>query len=390
MEKVKVAQVITRMDWAGSTDIVRILTENLDKNKYEIKLIIGKSKNLTPKNKRFLECFRDNVIVVPFLRREINLLLDLLSFFSLYLIFKREKFAIIHTHTSKAGFLGRISGKLAGGSKIVYMPHGHIFYGYFNSFISNFFIFLEKLAGFFTDKIIALTNLEKNDFLSLKIVPEEKIAVVPSGIEIKEILEVKNKSSPALKEKLGFRLEDKLVGMTSRLEPVKGGIYFIEAIPLVLKRFADVKFLIVGEGSQKKFLMRRARELDIEEDRVLFLGWRKDVLEIISILDILVQPSLNEAVGRSLLEAQLMGVPIVATSVGGIPEVVQNKRTGLLVKPKDSQALARAIIELLEDDEKRKSYFQAGQNWVKENFSSQKMVEKIDRIYKSLLSNESS
>ena len=113
MEKVKVAQVITRMDWAGSTDIVRILTENLDKNKYEIKLIIGKSKNLTPKNKRFLECFRDNVIVVPFLRREINLLLDLLSFFSLYLIFKREKFAIIHTHTSKAGFLGRISGKLA-------------------------------------------------------------------------------------------------------------------------------------------------------------------------------------------------------------------------------------------------------------------------------------
>ncbi|RKY43025.1 MAG: hypothetical protein DRP80_06055 [Candidatus Omnitrophota bacterium] len=390
MEKVKVAQVITRMDWAGSTDIVRILTENLDKNKYEIKLIIGKSKNLTPKNKRFLECFRDNVIVVPFLRREINLLLDLLSFFSLYLIFKREKFAIIHTHTSKAGFLGRISGKLAGGSKIVYMPHGHIFYGYFNSFISNFFIFLEKLAGFFTDEIIALTNLEKNDFLSLKIMPEEKIAVVPSGIEIKEILEVKNKSSPALKEKLGFRLEDKLVGMTSRLEPVKGGIYFIEAIPLVLKRFADVKFLIVGEGSQKKFLMRRARELDIEEDRVLFLGWRKDVLEIISILDILVQPSLNEAVGRSLLEAQLMGVPIVATSVGGIPEVVQNKRTGLLVKPKDSQALARAIIELLEDDEKRKSYFQAGQNWVKENFSSQKMVEKIDRIYKSLLSNESS
>ena len=390
MKKIKLAQVITRMDWAGSSDIVRVLSQGLDKNIYEVKLIIGKSKNLTLKNQKFLEDFKNNIIKIPFLRREINPFFDFIAFILLYLIFKKEKFDIIHTHTSKAGFLGRISAKLASRAKTIYMPHGHIFYGYFNPLISRLFIFLEKLGGFFTDRIIALTELEKRDFLSLGIKKSEfDITVVPSGIEIGEILEVREEAKEKLRKELGFDLEETLVGMVSRLELVKGPIYFIEAIPYILKKFAKAKFLVVGEGAQLGRLIRRAKELGIEK-KVLFLGWRQNVLEILSILDVLVQPSLNEAVGRVLLEAQLLGIPVVATNVGGIPEVVRDRRSGLLVKAGDSQALAKAVIELLEDGEKRKTYSRAGQNWVRENFSFQKMVEKIDRIYKSLLSNEHS
>ena len=182
MKKIKIAHVITRMDWGGSPDIVRILCQNLPKDIYEPWLITGETKHPSKKTEDFFKQCKDRIICIPALRRDIEPLNDLTTFFKLYVLFLKHRFDIVHTHTAKAGFLGRIAAKLAGVRKVVHTPHGHNFYGYFNPLASKIVVVLEKFADYFTDKIIALTELEKRDLIDYGVSNKEKIVVVKSGL----------------------------------------------------------------------------------------------------------------------------------------------------------------------------------------------------------------
>ncbi|MDD2689989.1 MAG: glycosyltransferase, partial [Candidatus Omnitrophica bacterium] len=150
MQKIKIAQIITRLDWGGSADIIRILCESLPADKYEIKLIIGKTLHPADKTKSFLKKFKDNVIVVPWLKREISPLFDFLALFNLYLILIKEKFDIVHTHTAKAGALGRLAAHLAGNRKLIHMPHGNNCYGYFNFVVTRMVVWIERFLSKYT------------------------------------------------------------------------------------------------------------------------------------------------------------------------------------------------------------------------------------------------
>ncbi len=381
--KIMICHIITRMDKGGAPDIVRILFDKFDFDKFDLTLIYGKTLHPSRKTQEFLERITDRAIQVPSLQRDVNPIKDLIAFFKILSLLRKNKFDIVHTHTAKAGVLGRIAATLAGARCILHSPHGHDFYGYFGFLASRLIIWIERFAGLFCDKIHALTELEKNDMLHFRICPAEKIEVIYSGIE-PSFYKADEVSRRAEKNEFLGKEDKFLVGMVGRLEPVKGPQYFIEAALLSAEKIKNAKFLVVGEGSLRGSLEKRVRDAKLE-GKFIFTGWREDVPDIYPLLDILVLPSLNEAVGRSVLEAQANGVPVVATRVGGVPEVIKDKETGVLVAPCDPEALAEQIIYLLEHEPIRKKMSEAARLWVNERFSDARMVESFAGLYKKMI-----
>jgi glycosyltransferase involved in cell wall biosynthesis len=175
-----------------------------------------------------------------------------------------------------------------------------------------------------------------------------------------------------------------LIGFVGRLDPVKGPQFFVEAARLCLGKKPSLKFILVGEGSLRKELEEEVRSWGLK-DKIVFAGWRENIADIMSILDALVVPSLNEAVGIVLIEAQSLGIPVIASNVGGIPETMQDNLTGILVKPADPENLARAITGLIGDPGKLRSMSEAAKNWARDRFMAEKMVERISAIYQEVL-----
>lgn len=381
--KMKIAQVITRLDWGGSPDIFRILCSYLDPNLYDITLIIGDTKHPTPKTSEFLKRFNGRTVIVPQLRRDINPAFDIAAFWSLYSIFRKGRFDIVHTHTAKAGALGRLAASLARTPVIIHTPHGHNLYGYFNQRTSAIIARTEKFLTRFTDEIIALTELERSDYTASGVATAGKVSVIYQGLELDKLTR-DWKSACSLKNTFKIRPEDRVVGMVGRLEPVKGSPVFIEAAARIAKLCPNVKFIIAGEGSLRDVMEKRARELGIG-DAAIFAGWREDIPDMISLMDVMVLPSLNEAVGIALIEAQAEGVPVVASRVGGIPEVVKDRKTGILVPPSDAAAIADAVLSLLGDKPKCAAMGEAGKAWVRDRFRAEDMADKTSALYMRLL-----
>ncbi len=383
MKKIKVAQVITRLDRGGSPDIYRILASHLDPNVYEVTLITGPTRHPAEKVQRFLKGFKGRVILIPSLRRDINPILDTAAFLKLLSLCMRQRFDIVHTHTAKAGALGRLAARLSGTPVIVHTPHGHNFYGYFGPQASAVVIYIERMLTRLTDRIIALTELEKKDNIAFNVAADSKIDVIRQGLELGAYAPDAGRAAD-LKKALGIAAGENVVGMVGRLEPVKGSRYFIEAAAIVVKAVPQTKFIVVGEGGLRAELEKRTRELGIDS-HVVFTGWREDVPALLSVMDLLVMPSRNEAVGMALIEAQARGIPVVATNVGGIPEVVENGRTGLLVGPDDAAALAGAITQLISDPARRLAMGAEARAWVAGKFDADTMAARISDLYMELL-----
>ncbi|MCX5679919.1 MAG: glycosyltransferase family 4 protein [Candidatus Omnitrophica bacterium] len=381
-KKIKIAEVVTRLDWSGAPDIVEIICGRLDPAIYDVTLIYGLTRHPSAKTEEFLKRSSGKITMIPYLKRDVSIFEDLAALTRLYGIFRRKKFDIVHTHTAKAGFLGRIAARLAGTPAVIHTPHGHDFYGYFGSLGSWFVIILEKIAALFADRIVVLTAIEKMDMLHYRICPAGKIEAIKSGIDFSGF-EKSDEEIAKKRSEFGIGPDDHVVGMVGRLESIKGFEYFIDSAKIVLNSISDTRFLIVGEGALRSSLEERARRLGIE-DKVIFTGWREDMPLVISILDVLVLASLNEAVGRVLLEAGAAGKPTVATAVGGIPEIIRDGETGILVPPRDPKGIAAAVTGLLKDENKRRTMGFAAKAWIKSNFNEDKMVNDIDNIYREL------
>ena len=380
-KKIKVCLVITRMDWGGSPDLVRLLATGLLADGAELTLVTGLTSHASARTAEFLKTFPGKLLVIPELQREINPWRDLSAFCKLWRFFRAQKFDIVHSHTAKAGFLARSAAYLAGCRRIVYTPHGHVFYGYFNPLVSRFFILLERLAGLYTSALVVLTAREKADHVGFRICPAEKIEIIPTCLEAEFF-------SPGIdRQKIReefFSGARPLIGMVGRLEAVKGPGFFVEAAKDISGKFPNARFLLVGEGALRRELEKRVNDLGIA-GRFIFTGWREDVADILSCLDVLVLPSLNEAVGLVLLQAQARGVAVVASAVGGVAEALVDGRTGILVPPADSSAIARAVAGLLADEQARRMMGRQGSEWVRGRFSAERMVADHWKLYRSLM-----
>ncbi|MGE5308551.1 MAG: glycosyltransferase family 4 protein [Deltaproteobacteria bacterium] len=377
---IRICHVITRMDWGGSPDIVRLLCANLDPERFEVTLVTGKTLDPSEKTREFLKGFKGTVVIVPSLRRDINPLLDLAAFVRLFLLFRKEHFDIVHTHTAKAGFLGRLAAFFAGCRRTVHTPHGHNFYGYFGPLMSRFVVLLERLAGTCTSRFVFLTELERRDNIAFLVCNEKKAALIYSCIEPGFISRFKDKAEARRALGLG---EGQIAGMIGRLETVKGPRYFVEAALTLSARFPGARFLIVGEGSLRGELEARIANRGLK-DRFILMGWREDIPEILSALDVLVLPSLNEAFGLVLIQAQAAGVPVVASAVGGVAEAVCHRVTGILVPPADPSALAAATARLLSEPAAAVVMGQKGREW-SGRFTLERMVKSHEDLYMGLM-----
>ena len=330
------------------------------------------------------------VVDLPALVRRISPFNDIKAFISIFRILRKSKPDIVHTHTSKGGLIGRLAACMARVPIIIHTPHGHVFYGHFGRSLSKIFLHMEKLLGRITHHQIALTPEECNDYLSLRVSHPSNTSVIHSGVDVHRFRKGAKQRSRKRKE-LGIPPDSTVVGYVGWLIPIKGVTYLLSAIAKVAERYPKSLLVLVGKGDDKgeeEISLKEQVERAGLEDKVRFLGWRPDVDEIMGCFDIFVLPSLNEGMGRVLVEAMAAGLPIVASRVGGIPDLVKDGKNGLLVPSADATALAKAISALLEDDETRKRMGEVGTKICRQ-YSIEAMVKKIDDLYTELLEKRS-
>ena len=392
MGKIKVIHVITRFDKGGSAENTFLTVRGLDKEKYDVMLIRGLSqesrmseqeaaaveKNLTEAEKNGIR-----IITLPELVRNISPVSDFKTLFSLINIFRQERPDIVHTHTSKAGILGRWAAFFAKVPIIVHTPHGHVFWGYFNRLKTSAFVFFERLTARITDRIITLTEQEKKEHLRFAIASEGEFTVIHSGVDLTGFSNAKV-DAPEMRKKLGIPEESFVVGTVGRLTPVKGHRYLIEAAAELVRQKTDILFVFLGDGELLNDLTEMASALGIK-DHVKFLGWRPDVADVMATFDIFVLPSLNEGMGKVLVEAMAMAKPIIASNVGGIHDLITDGENGLLVSPADHEAIADAILSLYRDPAKTKRLCEKGKA-IAAGYSADAMIQKIDHLYDEVIS----
>ncbi len=382
-KKIKVLRVITRLDLGGSAVHAALLAKLLDPSRYETHFICGSVNQLDEREIEEIRGACASFRVEPLLRREIEPLNDLRALFSLTRFMRRERFDIVHTHTSKAGFVGRAAARLARVPMVVHSTHGHVFYGYFGPLKSKLIVAAEKLAARVTDRVLCLAQSEIEDHLKLGVGARDLFEVHISGVPIDKF------AKPAeprerVRASLGVPADSPAIAIAARLDPVKSVGHAVQAFAL-LDGFDPPPFLLIaGDGEEREKLEALASELGVS-DRALFLGLRRDVPDILHASDAFLLTSLNEGYGKAIVEAMSAGLPVVATDVGGVSSLVKNGETGFLVPPGDPRAAADALGRILRDPALAKSMSQAALSAVSDNMSVDAMVRRVDEIYSALL-----
>jgi glycosyltransferase involved in cell wall biosynthesis len=319
------------------------------------------------------------------LGREIRIASDFRALWGLYRLFRDFRPAIVHTHTAKAGLLGRLAARLAGVPIVVHTFHGHVLRGYFGPVKTAFFRWLETLLARQADVLIAVSEAVKQDLVDLGVAPSDRIRVVPLGLELDRL------TGPLPKGALrvgGLSPLAPLVGMVGRLVPIKDVPTFLAAAVLVRKARPDSHFALVGDGEERSLLEQECQRLGLF-DAVHFCGWRRDLAAVYGDLDVVVNASRNEGTPVALIEALAAGRPVVATRVGGTPDLLGQGAYGLLVPPADPEALAAAILEALADPASARARAEAGRVRVLARYSSSRLIDDMDALYRDLLARRS-
>ncbi|MDZ4861082.1 MAG: glycosyltransferase family 4 protein [Candidatus Hydrogenedentes bacterium] len=376
MRRVRVAHVITRLCKGGAQENTVQTVKLADRARFDVDLIAGYTREEEPNIEDTALAGAIAIIRVPHLVRNPSPRKDWAAYRELTDIFRNGRYDIVHTHTSKAGYLGRLAAAKAGVPIIFHTPHGHIFFGYFNRALTALYTRLERHAARKTDCLIALTRRGIEEHLAHSVGRPDQWVPVFSGIDLAPF-DHAIAQREATRAALGIGPNEILIGAVGRLEPVKGFAYFVDASLLVAEASESARFILVGDGALRAELESRAKPLGT---RFQFLGMRDDVPELMAAMDICVVPSLNEGMGRVILEAGAAGTPVVASRVGGIPEIVQEPATGLLVRPRDATGISSAALSLVHSAERRARMGSAARGHAR-GYSLASMVEKIESLY---------
>jgi len=371
---IRVLHIITRLDVGGSTENTVISVTRMPQAEFRCSLLSGQTVDPPPRLAGILSAAGVTWVQVPHLRRPVSPVADCLALWRLRREIRSLKPDIVHTHSSKAGFLGRVAARTAGVPHIVHTPHGHVFEGYFSWVATRTFAALERLAARWTDRIITLSDEEGRDHLKMGIGRPEQFVTIPSGVDLDAV----TAASPV-------RLVSgrPVIGAVARLVPIKGLHYLVDAAPEILRRCADARFLLVGDGEMRPALEAQARALGLS-DRIVFAGYREDIPSVIAGMDLVVLPSINEGMGRVLVMAMALGKPIVATRVGGVAELLGDGEAGLLVPARDPIALAEAISTLLHDPARARNLGEAGRRRAP-RYSAEAMLDALTKVYREVM-----
>jgi glycosyltransferase involved in cell wall biosynthesis len=376
----RVLHAITRLDRGGSSENTLLSAIGLSRKGYEVDVLFGQTEN---PNIHLLEAARKsgvNFIEEDDLVRDIHPVKDTSAFFDILRFLRNKKYDIVHTHSSKAGLICRLAARAAGVKTVLYTPHGTVFYGYFNKALNRIIIFVESLVSHVTDKIIGLTPAECDEWVDFGIGKKDKYVAIPSGVDFDSISGRKYERD--IREELDVPAGKILVGSVGRFVDVKGHKYFIEAALDLIRKRDDIYFVLAGDGPLRKEYLEMISRAGAA-DRFHVIGWQENTSAVIKALDIFVLPSLNEGMGRVLVEAMFLQKPVIATRVGGVPSVVSGG-AGLPVEPASSPEIEKAIERLINDPGGSRNMARKAHQRAIAEYSADKMVEDLDKLYREL------
>ena len=382
---IRVAHVITRMIVGGAQENTLLSVEGLQKRPdLDVTLISGVDGG--PEGDLLSRArHTTQLIVVPELARSINPIADLRAFLRLYTLFRRGRYHIVHTHSSKAGALGRVAAKLAGTPIVVHTLHSLVFHEYQPWIVNRALWTVKKICAPLTDYFISVSEVIRQKAIAARIVREDNSSTIYSGMELEWFLRARGDGA-RIRQELGIPANAPVVGKVARLFRLKGHDQLLDAAPAIVQQCPDVRFLLVGDGILYEHLQQRLQKLGIR-DNFVFAGLidRERIPELIAAMDVVVHTSLREGLARVLPQALAMGKPCVSFDIDGAPEVVLEGRTGFLVRPGDSEGLARAVVQLVKDRELRATMGEAGRKVVDPAFRAETMVAQIGAVYDQLL-----
>jgi glycosyltransferase involved in cell wall biosynthesis len=385
-EPVKVLRVIARLNMGGPALHVAYLTAGLRERAYETTLVAGTLARGEDSMAFVARGLGVEIVTIPELGREISPLRDLIATLRLARLIRRQRPQILHTHTAKAGTVGRLAARLAGSARppiVVHTFHGHVLRGYFGPVRSRLFRWLERWLAHDTTALIAVSPQVRDDLVALGVAPPEKFAVIRLGIELEERVAGADGRADT-RRYLGIAPNRFTVGWIGRMTAIKNTEDVLSAFKALRARGVEATLCMVGDGPDRPALERRAHELGIMRDTV-FLGYQEEVAPLYAAFDALVLPSSNEGTPVSVIEALAARTPVVATRVGGVPDVVREGDDGFLVDPGDTDALAERLARLATDPQLRERMGDAARNRVLSRYAVDRLVDDVDRLYRSLL-----
>jgi glycosyltransferase involved in cell wall biosynthesis len=378
---IRILRAITRLNIGGPAIHTILLTRDLnDGAEFQSVLVTG-----TPATHEgdFADLARrDNVepVVIEALGREINPFDDLVALAHMVRLVRQMRPDVVHTHMAKAGTVGRLAAQICRVPLIVHTYHGHVFHGYFGPLKTGLFLTIERALGLGTHRIVVVGDRQRDEIASYGVAPLDKLVPIRLGLELAPFLEAERWRGE-LRRELGIGPRTPLVGIVARLVPIKAHEVFFDAARLVVAALPEACFLVIGDGERRAELEQHVQRIGLA-DRVRFLGWRRDLPRVHADLDVVVLASRNEGSPVALIEALAAARPVVATAVGGVPEVVLHGETGVTVPPSDAAALAEGVLRVLRDASLGQRFGAAGRRHVYPRYDASRLVDDMRGLYR--------
>jgi glycosyltransferase involved in cell wall biosynthesis len=375
--------IITHFALGGATETALYSAQGLRDKDWDVEIFHGQDEAMQTEGSLVTKAQELSVPLVSSqnLCRPIRPLQDLKAFWELCRYIKQTKPGVVHTHSSKAGMLGRLAAWLCRVPLIVHTVHGWSFNEFQRKPVRNLYQFLERLMARFSAYLVVVTKEDQKKGLAAKIGRQEQYRLIRSGIDLTRFRPPSGLDNTRLKEGLGLTNNWPVVLVVGRVSAQKDPFSWLEVAQLVLEHSPETYFVWAGAGD----LLDEAKDLVRQhnfQDRIKFLGARTDVPNLLAIADIFLMTSLWEGLPRVLLQALAADLPVVATAVDGIKEVLVAGQNGLLCSPKDVRCLAHATLELLNNPKKRQQLTASHQHTLAE-FTTEYMVERLDSLYQA-------
>ncbi len=376
MTIIKVAHIITKLELGGAQQNTLYTVSHLDRERFAPVLITGEGGILDDDARKLKGV---EVIFVPGLVRSIIPIFDVTALFRLYKILRKVKPDIVHTHSSKAGILGRWAAWFAKVPVIIHTFHGFGFHDFQHPLIKWLYVTVEKATGLITDKFVVVAADNTDKAVKEGIGKKEDYIVIHSGIDTEKYkTPIQNKE--AKRAELGLKPTDQVVTTIGPFKPQKNLPDFFKAAAIITKQNPKAVFLVVGDGALRPQFEAQMNELGIT-DKVKLLGWRRDTAELLAISDVFVMTSLWEGLPRSVLEAMCAALPVVANNVDGVAEVVKDGLTGYLTTPRQPEQTALKVIQVLANPSKANAMGVSGKDTMTKIFDINQMVVEQETLY---------
>jgi glycosyltransferase involved in cell wall biosynthesis len=377
-----VFRLFSRLNVGGPAVHVILLTAGLKARGYTTCLAVGKE---SPREGNLLDLAAAKgveCLQLGALGRDIRPLSDAQALWGLWRLIRQLRPHVVHTHTAKAGVLGRIAARLAGVPVVVHTYHGHVLRSYFGPLKNALFRATERMLGRASDALVAVSESVKADLVGLGVAEAAKIRVVPLGLELGSLTGALPRGR--LRAASGVTDGAPLVGIVGRLAPIKDVATFLAAADLLHRSLPEVRFAVVGDGEERPALEAQSRRLGLD-GIVHFHGWHRDMAAVYGDLDVVVNCSRNEGTPVALIEALAAGRPVVATRVGGTPDLLAGGEYGALVPAADPAALAAAIAAIVRAPAAARARASGGRDYVLRHHSADRLVRDVDALYRQLL-----